>query len=206
MSIITLNENGRHFIFFAQGTDVASAAKTVVRSLPPADPAPLADALLPAFLTNLSDAPKRAFVSVEGASAFHLERMQGFHAKDIGAGDVLIDGVLAVPHPCVPRGLVLGGRRSPLAHAGAADHIVVTARTAQAAENCAAEICAAVPDTQTYEAEESWNALSLGARHAAALRGEGKIYGAAITHKGRGRVVGALDPNPLFRLRVSDWR
>ncbi len=211
MALVALKSGGRQFYFFAHGEEAGGkvaegAAKAVTTALPPGEAGALADALLPAFLTHLETEPKRAFVCVDGAMAFHLGRLQGFKSKDVGAGDILVDGALALPHPIIARGAALCGRRSCLPSEGAADHVVVGARSATDAMAYGQAICAAVPETKTYEAEETWNALMPAARLASALKSEGKIYGAAITHKGRGRTLGAMDPNPLFRLRVSDWR
>lgn len=209
MSLSALQSGDRQLYFFASGKpgeNADKAAQKVVTALPGGDAGQLADALLPVFLNNLPEAPKRAFVCVDGAMALHLEALQGFKAKDVGAGDILVDGALALPHPIIARGVALAGRRSTLASAGAADHVVVGARSAAEALLHAHALCAAVADTTSFEAEETWNALTPAARLASTLKGEGKIYGAAITHKGRGRIIGAMDPNPLFRLRVSDWR
>lgn len=206
MALIHGKHNGRSVFFFASGEGGKEAAAKALARCADDTAAAQADALLPAFLAALGEEPARAFAGVDGALALHLQRHEAFISDDIGAGDIQIDGVLALAAPTVARGLALGGRRSALNSPGFADHVFVAARTAEAAAEAAHEISAAVPETHTFEAEETWNALSAGARAVGALRDAGRIYGAAITHKGRGRVLGALDPNPLFRLRVSDWR
>lgn len=51
-----------------------------------------------------------------------------------------------------------------------------------------------------------WDRLSHAARRTQTLMREGRILAAALTFKGRGRLIGSLNGNLLLRFGVSAWR
>lgn len=55
-------------------------------------------------------------------------------------------------------------------------------------------------------ADAVWDRLAAGARRAAALRNQKTLIAAAFAWRGRGRVVGPLNPDLLIRFGVSSWR
>ncbi|MFT3808939.1 MAG: hypothetical protein QM698_03410 [Micropepsaceae bacterium] len=54
--------------------------------------------------------------------------------------------------------------------------------------------------------DAAWDRLAHAARRAQALMREGRILAAALTFKGRGRLIGPLNGNLLLRFGVSAWR
>ena len=55
-------------------------------------------------------------------------------------------------------------------------------------------------------ADAVWDRLAAGARRAAVLRNQKTLIAAAFAWRGRGRVVGPLNPDLLIRFWVSSWR
>lgn len=63
-----------------------------------------------------------------------------------------------------------------------------------------------IDDTGHMEPEAVWDGLSGAARLGRTLLDRGAIKAAAITLKGRGRVLGRLKGDALLRFGVSEWR
>jgi hypothetical protein len=55
-------------------------------------------------------------------------------------------------------------------------------------------------------ADVIWDGLNAGARIAQRLRSSRLIDACAVTARGRGRCIGALDAHLLVRMGVSEWR
>ncbi len=54
--------------------------------------------------------------------------------------------------------------------------------------------------------DAAWDRLAHAARRAQVLMREGRLHAAALTFKGRGRLIGPLNGNLLLRFGVSAWR
>ena len=102
-----------------------------------------------------------------------------------------------------------GGKRA--GHPGLCDTAAVLASTAVRTAAAAQAIADAMPLPQApagqpLTADAIWDGLAAGARIAQRLRSQRLIDACALTARGRGRCIGALDAHLLVRLGVSEWR
>lgn len=146
----------------------------------------------------------------------------------------LLSEFLRAAPPMTTGGVALAGVRCGGPSDGVADRVVVLAANgAQAAlaASTLASACAVQPgmaiseerprdrlyaaawqgrrlidETGHMEPEAVWDALSGAARRGRTLLDRGGIKAAALTLKGRGRVIGRIKGDALLRIGVSEWR
>lgn len=101
---------------------------------------------------------------------------------------------------------LLGGYWAAMVEGSSFDRVaVVVPRGVDAIETATALANLPVPDAGET-AGEIWDRLALGVRRAMALKNQSLLMAAAIAWRGRGRVVGPLNPDLLIRFGVSSWR
>lgn len=54
--------------------------------------------------------------------------------------------------------------------------------------------------------DDIWDRLAIGMRRASELKSRSRLIACAISWRGRGRIVGPLNPDLLIRFGVSSWR
>ena len=106
-------------------------------------------------------------------------------------------------------GVAAGGKRA--GHPGLCDTAAILASTAVRAAAAAQAIADAMPLPQApagqpLTADVIWDGLNAGARIAQRLRSQRLIDAGALTARGRGRAIGAMDAHLLVRFGVSEWR
>jgi hypothetical protein len=106
-------------------------------------------------------------------------------------------------------GVAADGKRA--GRPGLCDTAAVLASTAVRAAAAAQAIADAMPlptivTGQPLTADVIWDGLGAGARIAQRLRSQRLIDACALTARGRGRCIGALDAHLLVRFGVSEWR
>lgn len=137
--------------------------------------------------------------AIAEAGALHLLLADG-HTLPPGTGDVSPLWELA--------GSLTGPLRVSLAVAtGPALDVVavLTPLNAPAVTEAAALARLPVPALEDGP-DVAWDRLAHAARRAQVLTREGRILAAALTFKGRGRLIGPLNGNLLLRFGVSAWR
>lgn len=180
----------------------------------------------------LAQADGPGFVSVGGMAAIRVERGGDIPADPEWAGHGLTEPLLGFRSVGIARGLGLAGAVSPMPWPGVADAVAAYARTALdgavaafdwalkvqgpydktdygPAPGAFSEALGEVPVVTRLghlDPEPTWDALGPGARAASAARQAGQVYAGALSLRGRGRVIGPLDPNPLMRFRASQWK
>ncbi len=192
--------------------DVATAAHAVevVAGTHPLLASALDAALLDAGLAGVDadNKPDRLGFAASGAIAYWLDQGKQFPASAGAPHGMTFEFLCALEPPIALKGET-GGVAVVTASAGeaAAEAVGVVARSAALAQLCASAISRAVsPPEGELSAEAVWDALGQGARVASALRAQGHLRGAAITLRGRGRIIGQIEGDRLLRFGVSSWR
>ncbi len=191
---------------------------------------PLLWGALADWVLTQSDEP--GFVCVAGMTAIRVELGADMPTDPEWAGHVLTEPLLGLASVGIARGVGVAGAASPMAWPGVADAIAAYGKTALEGAVAAfdwalkiqgpyaktdygpatgpfADALGEVPVVSKMahlDPEETWDALAPGARVASEARQAGRVYAGALSLRGRGRVIGALDPNPLMRFRASQWR
>jgi len=180
----------------------------------------------------LAQTEEPGFVCIAGMSAIRVELGADIPTDRDWTGHGLTEPLLGLQSVGVARGIGLAGAVSPMAWPGVGDAVAAYTKTALdgavAAFDWALKIqgpyaktdygpaggdfgealgeVPVVSKLDHLDPEETWDALAPGARAASEARQAGHVYAGALSLRGRGRVIGALDPNPLMRFRASQWR
>ncbi len=179
----------------------------------------------------LAAAPGRdqVMISLGGQAAMRAKLPDPFLPDPSWLADPQLEALGAMGTIPAVRGMGLAGLISGWADGVLADGVVCFAKDAVTATQNAQQIGLAIvvgadrlterPMTDNLghqhqvpaidghlDPDQTWDALAPAARLATQLRQDGVIKGAAIAVRGRGRLIGNVQPSALLRFRASDWR
>ena len=86
------------------------------------------------------------------------------------------------------------------------DRVAVVVPAGVSATEAASSLAKLPVPLATENADDIWDRLALGMRRAAELRTQSQLIAAALAWRGRGRILGPLNPDLLIRFGVSNWR
>lgn len=171
----------------------------------------------------------QAMIALGGQVALKQRLPDPFQPDPAWLGDPQLEALGAIGTLPAVKGVGLAGLISGWADGSVADGVVTFAKDAVTAYLAARQIALAIeiaPEKQKrdiitdnlgrkhevpaidghLDPEATWDALAPAARLASDLRQSGKIKGAALSVRGRGRLIGNVQPNALLRFRASEWR
>ncbi len=171
----------------------------------------------------------QALISIGGQAALRAKLPDPFVPDPSWLADPQLEALGAMGTIPAVRGMGLAGLISGWADGSLADGVVCFAKDALSAADAAAQIGLAVTVSagrltersmtdnlgQSHivpaidghlDPDQTWDALAPAARLASQLRQDGIIKGAAIAVRGRGRLIGNVQPSALLRFRASEWR
>lgn len=171
----------------------------------------------------------QVMISLGGQTALRAKPPALFAAEPSWLAEPLLEPLGAMGDIPAVRGMGLAGVITGWPDGALADGVVCFAKDTVSATLAAQDIASniAVPLSQQdqrrgqdplgmdcdiptvkghLDPEQTWDALAPAAKLASELRQAGTIKGAALSVRGRGRLVGNVNPSTLLRFRASEWR